>query len=195
LTNTPNLGIIPNNEEENVKRMAKKNVHTIRGKVYWAKVLGEPVLNYGGDGKEWTMDVAPNDEGKQLLKDLGLGDRLKNKGDDRGDFLAFRQKEKRLDGSFNRRISVSDAEGNPWPHDRLIGNGSDVDVKFEVKDYGKGKFPGLYPQAVRILHHNEYQRQEFAPLSEDDEFYQPSAGTFEGQLPEGMEPPEEEYPE
>jgi hypothetical protein len=141
------------------------------------------------------MDVTPDEAGKQTLEELGLGERLKNKKDDRGDFIAFRQKEKRMDGSFNRRISVTDAQGNPWPQDKLIGNGSIVDVKFEFKDYGKGKYPGLYPQAVRILKHQEYQRQEFAPLPEDDPFYEPAVDGFEGQLPDHMEPALEEFPE
>jgi hypothetical protein len=162
--------------------MAKKDMHVIRGEVHWAKILGDPVLNYGGDAKEWTMDVKPDAEGLQTLKDIGLGGRIKNKGDDRGDFVQFRQKEKRLDGSYNRRISVTDAAGNPWPQDRLIGNGTIVDVKFEKKDYGAGKQPGVYPQAVRILEHKEYQRQEFAPLPADD----PYAKNV--RLPEGMEP-------
>lgn len=175
--------------------MAKKNVHVIRGEVHWAKVLGDPVLNYGGDGKEWTLDMSPDEAGLATLRELGVDGRIKNKKDDRGDFIAFRQKEKRLDGSFNRRISVTDARGEPWPQDKLIGNGSKADLKFEFKDYGPGKQPGLYPQALRILELKEYQRQEFAPLDEDDPFYEPT--TKEGELPAGMEPEpvEEEFPE
>lgn len=169
--------------------MAKKDMHVIRGKVHWAKVLGDPVLNYGGDAKEWTLDLTPDDEGLQLIESLGLNDRLKNKNDERGQFMAFRQREKRMDGSLNRRISVEDADGNPWPHDKLIGNGSDVDLKFEFKDYGKGKYPGLYPQALRILNLKEYQRQEFAPLKPDDKFAKPQ----EGRLPDHLEPQPEEY--
>lgn len=172
--------------------MAKKNVHVIRGIANWAKVLGDPVPNYGGDGKEWTIDITPDEEGRATLKELELDGRLKNKGDERGEFISFRQKEKRLDGSFNRRISVTDSQGNPWPQNKLIGNGSTVDIKFEKKDYGQGKQPGLYPQAIRVLDYKEYVRQEFAPLEDDDEFYEPRAE--EGKLPTGMEPAEE-FPE
>jgi hypothetical protein len=171
--------------------MAKKNVYTIRGIAHWAKVLGDPVPNYGGDNREWTIDLTPNEEGKALLERLGLGKRLKNKGDEREDFIQFRQREKRQDGSLNRRISVVDLEGEPWRQDRLIGNGSTVDLKFEHKDYGEGKHPGLYPQAIRVLELAEYRRQEFAPLDENDPYNKPK----EGQLPDGMEPQGDDFPE
>lgn len=184
--------------------MAKKNVHVIRGVAHWAKILGDPVPNYGGDGREWTIDLTPDADGLALLKELGVDKRLKNKDDERKDFIQFRQKEKRLDGSFNKPINVTDSRENPWPRDRLIGNGTVVDLKFEFKDYGVGKQPGLYPQAVRVLEYKEYKPKDFAPLSEDDPFYEPAQDGFEGRLPDGMEPelndpvPEEfarEFPE
>lgn len=167
--------------------MAKKNSYTIRGVAHWAKVLGEPVWNYGGDNREWTIDVTPDADGIKLLKQLGVDDRLKNKNDERGKFIQFRQRERRLDGSMNRPISVVDVEGQHWPENKLIGNGSVVDVKFDYRDYGAGKKAGLYPQAIRVLDLKEYQRVEFAPLPEDDP-YAPKEGAKEGQLPEGMEP-------
>jgi hypothetical protein len=147
------------------------DIHYIRGTGHWMKILGPPVKNYAGDGFEWTMDITPDEEGIRKLRELGLAERLKNKGDDRGDFIPFRQREKRMDGTLNRPISVVDADGNPWPENQLIGNKSTVDVKFEVKDYGRGKKAGVYPQAVRVLNLVPYQRVEFAPLNEDDEFF------------------------
>jgi hypothetical protein len=162
------------------------NTYVIRGKGNWMKILGAPVLNYAGDGKEWTMDITPDEEGIATLREVGLADRLKNKGDDRGEFIPFRQREKRMDGTLNRPVSVVDADGNPWPQDKLIGNGSTVDVKFEVKDYGKGKKAGVYPQAVRVLEHKPYQRVEFAPLNEDDDFFK---APLEEAAPEGDDEP------
>jgi len=189
--------------------LAKKNVHIIRGTVYWAKVLGDPVLNYNEDGREWTIDFTPDEKSTALLEEIGLGSKIRDDDwrkrqeakynkpypkDERGDYIAVRQKEKRLDGSLNRRISVTDADGNPWPSDRLIGNGSIADLKFEHKDYGSGKLPGLYPQALRILDLKEYRRVEFAPLDKDDPFYE--KGDKPARLPEGMEPDNnEEFPE
>ena len=171
--------------------MSKKNVYVIRGVANWAKVLGDPVPNYGGDNREWTIDVTPDDESRDLIERIGLGGRIKNKGDERGDFMQFRQREKRQDGSLNRRISVVDHNDQPWNQQTLIGNGSVVELKFEYKDYGAGKHPGVYPQAIRVLEAKEYQRQEFAPLKEDDPYYKPK----EGQLPDGMEPQGDDFPE
>lgn len=171
--------------------MARKNVHVIRGVVHWAKILGNPVPNYNEDGYEWTMDVTPDKEGLGVLKSLGLDVKLKNKDDDRGDFIQFRQKAHRMDGSNNRPISVTDAAGNPWPNDMLIGNGSVIDVKFEDKEYVvKGKKQvGVYPQAVRVLDHKAYERVEFAPLPKEDKYAKAAeALPVEGKLPEGMEP-------
>jgi hypothetical protein len=171
--------------------MAKKNSYTIRGVAHWAKVLGEPVPNYQGDNREWTIDLTPDAAGQATLNQLGVGDRLKSKDDEREEFIQFRQREKRLDGSLNRRISVVDINGSPWPQDKLIGNGSVVDIRFDFRDYGKGKRPGLYPQAIRVLEYQPYVRQDFAPLGEDDPYAQK-----EGRLPDGMEPEEEEdFPE
>jgi hypothetical protein len=178
--------------------MAKKNVHVIRGVVHWAKVLGDPVMNYQGDGREWTVDLTPDAEGIAKLEELGLGDRIKDKGDDRGRFMQFRQREKRKDGSLNRSIAVMDVDGNPWPATDLIGNGSTVDLKFEYKDYGAGKFAGVYPQAIRILERKEYVPQHFAPLDDDDEFKHdaPAEKPKEGALPKGMEPElDDDFPE
>jgi hypothetical protein len=93
---------------------------------------------------------------------------------------------------MNRRISVSDAEGNPWPDDKLIGNGTVADVKFEFKDYGAGKHPGIYPQAIRVLDHKAYERVEFAPLPKDDPYAKPK----QGDLPKDMEPKvDDDFPE
>jgi hypothetical protein len=172
--------------------MAKKNSHTIRGTAHWAKVLGDPVPNYSGDNREWTIDLTPDEDGLAKLKELGIEDRLKNKDDDRGDFIQFRQREKRMDGSLNKRINVVDAAGEAWPQDKLIGNGSVVDVRFDYRDYGAGKKPGVYPQAIRVLEHAEYQRVDFAPLHEDDPYAKPAAKP-EGHI-EGFDP-EDDFPE
>jgi len=149
--------------------LAKDGTYYIRGKAFYAKVLGRPVPNFGKDGFEWTIELEPNKEGKALLKDLGVDDRI-SKGE-KGNRILFRQKEKRLDGTPNRPITVVDDNNHPWPQDKLIGNESIVDLKFNYKDYGKGKKAGLYPQGIRILEHVPYERVEFAPLKEDDEFF------------------------
>ena len=148
--------------------MAQKyTTHVIRGELNWAKVLGAPVMNEFAKERQWSVDVTPNAEGLAELKRLKLNSKLKNKG--KGDFIAFRQSEFKKDGSPNDPITITDAQGNPWPANKKIGNGSVGDVKFSYTDFGTTK--GSYIKAIRILKHVPYVAQEFAPLSEDDEFF------------------------
>lgn len=148
--------------------------HYATGKAHWAKILGAPVPNYNRDGNEWTVDFTPNAEGLALIHELGIGHKIKNKSDEREDFIQFKQRETRPDGSANFPITVVDARNRPWDPDVKIGNGSIVEVKFKVVDYGKDKAKsaryGVYPQAIRVLELVPYARQEFAPLPEDNEY-------------------------
>lgn len=153
--------------------------HYMTGVANWAKILGDPVINYNKDGNEWTIDVTPDKEGLKLLKELKIDDKLKNKGDERGDFIQFKQKEKQANGKDNYRITVCDARNRVWDQDVKIGNGSTVEVKFKVIDYGVGKPTGVYPQAVRVLEHKPYERVEFAPLPEDNKYVQNFADPVE----------------
>lgn len=154
-----------------------KNVteHTLRGKASYAKIIGEPMLNYNKDGREWKMDLQLLDKGSvKDVKSWGIGDRIKNKENylDGNPFMTFKQNEFRKDGvTPNQPIKVVDAAGNPWDEHKLIGNGSVVDVKFIVMDHGPGKMHGVYIRAVRVLDHVPYEPKEFDDLSEDDEFY------------------------
>lgn len=145
---------------------------TLRGKASFAKILGAPVLNYSKDGKEWKMDLVITKDTVKEVKGYGIGDRVKSKDDylDGRPFLSFKQAELRKDGTPNDPIKVVDINGKPWDHTKLIGNESDVDVKFRVVDYGVGKKNGVYIAAVRILNLVPYERQEFAPVTEDDDF-------------------------
>lgn len=155
--------------------MANNNTtHILRGTLHWAKVLGEPRMNTFTNEREWSVDLTPDKNARAELKRLGLSDRLRTpkSNDDRKEtFLSLRVKEFRKDGvTKNEPIRIVDAGGRPWG-DGLIGNGSVGDVKVQVRDYGPGKKKGLYIRAIRILDHVEYEVQEFAPLSEDDEFF------------------------
>lgn len=151
----------------------KPQTAVFRGKAQYAKVLGEPMLNYNKDGKEWKLDLVLADKGLLAeAKKLGIGDRVKQKDDyvDGQSYMTFKQAEFKRDGTANEPIKVTDILGNPWPKDKLIGNGSDVDVKFVVIDYGPGKKSGVYIRSIRVLKLVEYNKKEFDDLPEDDEF-------------------------
>lgn len=163
----------------------------ITGVTNWTKVLGAPVQNYNRDGNEWTFDFTPDAAGLALIEELGIADKLKNKDDIRGKFITFKQKEFRADGKPNFPITVVDAANRPWDPEVKIGNGSTVEVKFKVVDYGKGKPTGVYPQAIRVLDLVPFVRQEFAPLPDDNEYVQkikeefPPAAPVMGDAPQG----------
>lgn len=150
--------------------MAAANKATVfmSGKVYWAKVLGEPRPNYNGDGREWAFEFEPDEDGAKLLKQHKLTDRLKDKYEDRGKFLVLRKKEFSADGSENQPIRIYDADDNAWDASKLLGNGTAVDVKLDIRDYGPGKKKGVYPVAIRVKDLIQYQSSEFGGMDKDE---------------------------
>lgn len=156
-------------EKEILENMAVYNYAT--GTINWAKILGDPVPNYNRDSYEWTFDFYPDKAALALFKELKIDNKMKE--DKAGNkFLRFTQKEKQANGKANFPITVVDARNRPWDPTVKIGNETKGEVKFKVIEYGKGMPTGVYPQAVRVLEHKEYVRQEFAPLPEDNEYVQ-----------------------
>lgn len=143
------------------------NIHYLTGKAFWAKVLGPPVPNYNRDGNEWTFDFTP-DNLAEVKAIEPLAKKIKNKGDERGEFIQLKQKEKTAAGKNNRPITVVDARNRPWNPAVKIGNGSLVEVKVDIVPYKTTT--GVYPLAIRVLELVPYVRQEFAPRPDDDEY-------------------------
>lgn len=162
--------------------MAVNNKATVflSGKIFWAKVLGEPVLNYNKDAREWTFELEPDEKGLQSLIKNGLADRIKGKGynigtkgqhKERNPFIQLKKSELNKDGKPNTPLRIYDEDDTDWDKDTLIGNESRVDVKLDIRDYGVGKKKGVYPVAIRITDHVEYQSSEFGGMDakEDSE--------------------------
>lgn len=143
----------------------------LRGTVHWCKLLGEPRKNFNGDGREWVVDFTPDKDSLKEIKRLKLNDRLKDKDDERGEFLVLRVKEFRADGNPNKPVRIYTSDNRPWNVDTLIGNGSVVDVALNHISYGPGKRDGLYLQAVRVLELKEFKATPFKPLDEDDAYF------------------------
>lgn len=141
----------------------------LSGKVYWAKVIGAPRPNYGGDAREWTFEFEPDAEGLKVLKQHKLTDRLKDKYEDRGRFLVLRKSEFNKDGNPNPPIRLYDGEDQEWDKTKLIGNDSKADVKLDIRDYGPGKKKGVYPVALRITDLVAYQSSEFGGMNKDED--------------------------
>ena len=167
------ISYISRKRNRNLAAVNKTTVF-ISGKIMWAKVLGEPALNYSKDGRQWSFEVELDEKSLQTLIKHGLADRIKGKGyklgtkgqhKDREPFIQFRKTELNKEGNKNDPIRIYDAEDNKWDpmlNDKgqptnLIGNGSLGDVKLSVRDYGVGKQLGVYPDAIRITEHVEYE--------------------------------------
>lgn len=146
-----------------------KAVEFLSGKLYWAKVLGTPRPNYGGDAREWTFEFEPDEAGVAIIKKHKLTDRLKNKYDDRGAFLTLRKSEFNRDGNENPPIRVYNEDNEEWDNNKLIGNGSLGDVKLDIRDYGPGKHKGIYPVAIRVTELVPYISSEFGAMDADEE--------------------------
>tara|TARA_R100001163_G_scaffold48923_2_gene36784 strand:- start:445 stop:909 length:465 start_codon:yes stop_codon:yes gene_type:complete len=103
----------------------------ISGKAYWASIA-TPNTTFDPDGV-WTVDVGNLDKAAiDQLKNDGLT--VKNKGDDRGDFVTIKRKVRRKDGQMNRTPDLVDAKKRQMSN-TMIGNGSDVNVLYSTYDW------------------------------------------------------------
>jgi hypothetical protein len=135
-------------------------------------------------GPYWSVDLVPDSKSLKLMESFGITEKLKKDKKDKDhhdgkQFLGLRHLLRRKDGTENKPIPVKDIEGNLWDPDVNIGNCSIGDVKIKVVDYGVGSDKGTYIQALRVLKHVPYEKDDFEPLSEDDEFFAGAADEAE----------------
>lgn len=133
----------------------------ISGIAHWAKIVGAPGWGYKKQHKEWSMDVAIDENTRKALLAAGVdGKYIKNKGDEKGDFLTFRRRETKADGQPGKPIAIVDAKGNDWDGKTLIGNGSLVQAKLALNEVEGQKTlkPGLLK--VRVVKLVEFEGRE-----------------------------------
>jgi len=107
----------------------------INGTAYWASITS-PNTTFDADGT-WSIDVANLDaDNKAIAEKDGLV--IKNKGDDRGDFVNIKRNVKRKDGNLNTAPEVLDAQKRTMMS-TLVGNGSKVNVLYSTYEW---KFKG-----------------------------------------------------
>jgi len=130
----------------------------ISGDAYWAHVI-TPNTKFNPDG-EWSIEVCNlDDTNKKIAKSDGLT--IKNKGDERGDFVTLKQYARTKDGTF-RPMSVKDAQRNLFPNDKRVGNGSKINASYYPKEYTQygGGVKG-YLQGVQVVNLVEYNTDDF----------------------------------
>lgn len=145
-------------------------VEILSGKAYWTSIVQpnttfEPV---------WSVDVALT--GDQLDKAKALGLPIKNKGDERGDFVKIKRNVTRRDGTSNNQPIMVDSQKRVMT-DTLVGNGSDVNVAFKTYDWEYGGKSGVGADLAKL------QVVNLIPYANDDAFdvvpdgYQAAADT------------------
>ena len=154
----------------------------VEGTIYWCK-LDKLRPNYNKQRKIMTKDGEPdgwNDEWsvvlgnldrdtKVALRDAGLLDKVKNKMDEKEDFITFRLSKTKKDGEENdpiRVVNVETMEDWDWKEDGLVGNGSKGVMKFNTWRSPNGK-TSAFPVSLLVLEHVEYEGEEGAGDYED----------------------------
>ncbi len=144
----------------------------IRGKAYWAKILGDAVPGYDPAKTEWSIDVSLDDKAMELIEQLDLTHKVRNRDDDRGNFITFKRPGVKQDGEPSKPITVVDKYKRAWDPDVMIGNGSDVFVQFNVNEgeyRGKPwKKPGILKLMVVDLVEYEGGKDELPDFSDED---------------------------
>mgnify|MGYP006404783189 FL=1 len=127
----------------------------LTGKCYWASVI-EPNSTFE---PAWQVDLCLDEDTKALVQEAGLT--VRNKDDDRGEFVTLKRKVQGKNGP-RQAPTVVDSQNNAWDK-KLIGNGSVITVKalpFEWNYAGKaGKSADL--AAVQVVELVEYGDKGF----------------------------------
>ena len=135
---------------------AKLQTKIISGKVFWASVI-EPNTTYE---PAWQVDVCLTSATKKIVEGDGLT--VKNKGDDRGDFITLKRKVLRQDGTKRQAPVVKDSQNNPW-NGQLIGNGSVCNIKYTPYEWSRSGKSGVSADltAIQVVDFVGYTKDDF----------------------------------
>tara|TARA_R100001443_G_scaffold84537_2_gene91158 strand:+ start:611 stop:1027 length:417 start_codon:yes stop_codon:yes gene_type:complete len=128
---------------------AQKETAIISGKAFWTKLNRKDEYS-----DKYQLDVGDlSEKSKEVLTSHGV--KLKNKNDDRGEFITARTQ---------YLVSVIDSDKKVIDSDTLIGNGSSVRVKVDfnkthpfVEKYGTS----MYLKKVQVTELVEYGGNDF----------------------------------
>ena len=130
----------------------------ISGTAYWASVI-TPNTKFDTDGV-WTIDVGNLDDlNKKKAQKDGLT--VKNKGDEKEDFVTIKRKVRNNKGNLNRQPNVVDATKRLIT-ETMIGNGSKVNVLYEPFEWNFGGKTGVSAdlRAVQVTELVPYTTEE-----------------------------------
>lgn len=126
--------------------------HTFKGTCKFAQLYRPNKFN------KYSINLYPDKKSKEAYIKSGCQSEFKE--DDDGSYITLRRNSQFLTQAgklmeFGPPV-VTDAEGNAF--DKLIGNGSTVEITVATYDTGKGK--GTRLDRVKVLKHVEYVKPE-----------------------------------
>jgi hypothetical protein len=129
----------------------KLKTYVIRGKAKWFRAVGKPVGGYpnGTGPEEWSFDLIPDNDSKEKLLKLGMSKKYLKTNQDGEEYVKFSRKAKRRDGTDSQPFRIVDHNNLDWD-DRLVGNGSTLNVQIVLNEIGTGKDKRLKPSALAI---------------------------------------------
>jgi hypothetical protein len=125
----------------------------ITGKCKWASISA-PNTTYE---PAWQIDVSLDDENLKKVKADGLS--IKNKGDDRGNFVTIKRKVEGKKGP-NKAPELVDSQRTPM-FNTLIGNGSLVNVLYRPYEWEHAGKTGISADLLKV------QILDLVPYSND----------------------------
>lgn len=161
LNNASPTGIFPPSHYK-LKKETKISikVYKLQGLSRYAKILGEAPPGYDNGPAEWTVDVILDEANKKAYLESG-GDKFYIKTDkENGDeFVGFRRKAQRADGTTANPIEVVGPDGRPWDQKIKIGNGSVLNVKYTLNEVKHKGVKRLKPfvMGIQVWEHVKYE--------------------------------------
>ena len=148
------------NNNNNQRNINMNNNNVITGKAFWVSVA-QPNTTFNSDGV-WSVDISNLDE-KNMAKAQAQGLSIKNKGDERGNFVTAKRNVKRKDGSMNTKPKVVDSAKKDISA-TLIGNGSDINVLYSTYEWNFSGKAGVSADlhAIQVTSLVEYTAKEDA---------------------------------
>lgn len=125
-----------------------------KGKLLWPGNLFVPdTPPFEGAPSSYKANIIPDDESRKTFKESGIRTAIQKDKNSGEEYLVFkRNKDPKILASGDQigggAPRVVDTDGNPWPREIAIGNGSEVDVL--VTTFKGGSFTGHRLEEVVI---------------------------------------------
>lgn len=185
-------------------QMAREMQLSPKGEALWCKVLGEPAKGYDTEDRAWSCSLILDPQQEDTiafvakLEDLfrefhGSTNKVARYGwpfadetrkDDNGREkptgkikVNFKRKEFTSRGIEKPAPRVVDSKKQPWPAEKLIGNGSTIRVAFTAWPWkgAKGNGMSLELESIQVIDLVSYDAPSSDPFQEEDGYVVPQA--------------------